>query len=140
MFGFNSSQCKRELQKAFSGCFELLKDELGTVPVEFETSKYITASMLAVCEAYAGSRKINRPQKVALITDAAFESVFRRESTNVLKRVDQWLKQQDSEFMSAYQAAKSKTASGCESGRTLNIGWLQEYASKHFEPSKTLML
>lgn len=140
MFGFNSGQCKRDLQEAFSSCFEPLKDELGTVPTELETSKYITASMLAVCEAYADSRKINKPQKVALITDAAFESVFRRESTNVLKRVDQWLKQQDGEFMSAYQAAESKTKSDCESGQTLNIDWLQEYANRHFEPSKTLML
>ena len=140
MFGFHSGQCKRDLQKAFASCFKPIKDELGTVPTALETSKYITASMLAICEAYADSRKVSSPQKVALITDATFEGVFRRESTNVLKRVDQWLQHQDSEFMSAYEEAKSKTKSDCENGQTLNIDWLQAYANKNFEPSKTLML
>ena len=135
MFGFNSGQCKRELQKAFSNCFEPLKDELGTVPDALETSKYITASMLGICEAYTNIKKVSKPQQIALITDAAFEEVFRRESTNVLRRVDQWRNDQDSEFMSAYEQAKSKT-----NNENLDISWLQEYASQNFEPSKTLML
>lgn len=135
MFGFNSGKCKRTLQRAMSDCFDPLKDELGTVPTTFHESKFITASMLGVCEAYAITYNITNKQKIALITDAVFEEVFRRESTTVLTQVDQWLKDNDSEFMPAYEQAKSKT---CEV--ELNLDWLKEYAVKHFEPSKNLML
>ncbi len=135
MFGFNSGKCKRNLQRAMSDCFDPLKDELGTVPTTLHDSKYITASMLGVCEAYANTNNITNKQKIALITDAVFEEVFRRESTTVLTQVDQWLKNNDSEFMTAYEQAKSKT-----NEVELNLDWLQEYSVKHFEPSKNLML
>jgi hypothetical protein len=135
MFGFNSGKCKRTLQRAMSDCFDPLKDELGTVPTTLHDSKYITASMLGVCEAYTNINNITNKQKIALITDAVFEEVFRRESTTVLTQVDQWLKNNDSEFMSTYEQAKSKT-----NAVELNLDWLKEYSVKHFEPSRNLML
>ena len=135
MFGFNSGKCKRTLQRAMSDCFDPLKDELGTVPTTLHDSKYITASMLGICEAYSHASDISNKQKIAVITDAVFEEIFRRESTDVLKQVDQWLSRNDSEFMSAYEQAKSKSNS-----TELNLDWLKEYATNHFEPSKNLML
>ena len=135
MFGFNSGKCKRTLQRAMSDCFDPLKDELGTVPTTLHESKYITASMLGICEAYAQTNNITNKHKVALITDSVFEEVFRKESTTVLTQVDQWLKNNDSEFIPAYEQAKSKTTEV-----ELNINWLKEYAIKHFEPSRNLML
>ncbi len=135
MFGFNSGKCKRALQRAMSNCFEPLKDELGTVPTTLHDSKYITASMLGICEAYSHINNITNKQKIALITDAVFEEVFRRDSTTVLKQVDRWLNSNDSEFTSAYEQAKTKIK-----GTELNIEWLKEYSVKHFEPSRNLML
>lgn len=135
MFGFNSGKCKRTLQRAMSDCFAPLKDELGTVPTTLHDSKYITASMLGICEAYSHTNNITNKQKIALITDAVFEEIFRRESTTVLTQVDQWLKDNDSEFVSSYEQAKSKT-----NNNELNIDWLKEYSVKNFEPSRNLML
>lgn len=135
MFGFNTGKCKRALQQAMSDCFEPLKDELGTVPTKLHDSKYITASMLGICEAYAQANNITNMQKVALITDAVFEEVFRRESTTVLTQVDQWLKDKDDDFIPAYEQAKLHSNKS-----ELDLSWLQDYAVKHFEPSRNLML
>lgn len=140
MFGFNSGKCKRTLKIALSNCFTPLKDELGTIPTTLQTSKFITASMLGICESYAHANNIHKQQTIALITDAVFEEVCRRDSTHVLTQVDQWLSENDSEFMLAYEQAKEKTNSRFETDSTLNIDWLQEYATTHFEPSRTLML
>ena len=91
--------------------------------------------MLGICEAYAKLNNINNKQKIALITDAVFEEIFRRESTTVLKQVDQWLKNTDSEFIAAYELAKSKTDEA-----ELKLDWLKEYSVNNFEPSRNLML
>ncbi len=135
MFGFTTGKYKRALQKAMSDCFEPLKDELGTVPTTLHTSKYITASMLGICEAYAQANNVTNRQKIALITDSVFEEVFRRESTSILTQVDQWLKSNDDEFILAYEQAKTNS-----NKPDLDLAWLQEYAVKHFEPSRNLML
>jgi hypothetical protein len=135
MFGFNSGKCKRTLQRAMSDCFDPLKDELGTVPTTLHDSKYITASMLGVCEAYALINNITSRHKTALITDAVFEEVFRKDSTMVLTQVDHWLKNNDGEFILAYEQAKSKTADVA-----LDLGWLKSHLIEHFEPSRNLML
>ena len=140
MFGFKFRPCKRDLKQALSSCFEPLKDELGTVPVRMQTSKHITASMLGICEGYAEAKKIYKKQQLALITDAVFEEIFRRESTKVLTQVDQWVAEKDQKFMAQYQQAKSITIKDYTNNQMLNITWLQEYASTHFEPSNTLML
>ena len=140
MFGFKSAKCKRTLQRAMSDCFEPLKDELGTVPTALHDSKFITGSMLGICESYAHSNSINSKQKIALITDAVFEEVFRRESTNVQTQADRWLSENDNEFMSAYHQSKSNTDDSVNNTSELNIDWLKEYATINFEPSKNLML
>ena len=140
MFGFKSGKCKRTLKRALSDCFEPLKDELGTVPTALHDSKFITASMLGICESYAHSNNISSKQQIALITDAVFEEIFRRESTNVLTQVDRWLSENDSEFMSAYEQSRSKTDDSANNRSELNIDWLKEYATINFEPSKNLML
>lgn len=135
MFGFNTGKCKRTLQRTMSNCFKPLKDELGTVPTTLHDSKYITASMLGVCEAYAQTSTITNQHKIALITDSVFEEIFRRDSTSVLKKVDQWLENKDSEFITAYEQAKAKT-----NNVDLNLDWLKQYSVEHFEPSTNLML
>ena len=135
MFGFNTGKCKRTLQRAMSDCFDPLKDELGNVPLTLHDNKYVTASILGACEAYANKLNINDKYKIALITDSVFEEVFRKDATTVLKQVDLWLNNNDSEFISAYEAAKSNT-----SHQQLDLGWLKEYSVKNFEPSRNLML
>lgn len=137
MFGLNSGKCKRQLQQAFSKCFDPLKGEIGNVPPSLNESQYITGAMLGVCEAYANNFNIVKPQAIALITDAVFEEVFRADATDVLNQVDAWKINNASEFNAAYQQAKSSTH---QDGKQLNLNWLQEYAVKNFEPSRTLML
>ena len=135
MFGLKSGKCKSTLRLTFSKCFDPLKDELGTVPTALHNNKYVTASMLGICEGYAQVCNIQRQQTIAIITDAVFEEIFRRESTSILKQVDQWLNENDSEFMSQYESAKNKTSSN-----DLKIEWLKNYLIENFEPSKNLML
>ena len=134
MFGMASGKIKNNLQKAFSICFDPLKDELGNVPVEMQESKVITASLLGVCESYAAAHGIRKHRSVAIITDAVFEEVFRRESTLVQTRVDHWLLENDAEFMQALQHARNQTS------KSLDLDWLRTYALNHFEPANNLML
>jgi len=136
MFGFKTGRCKSQLRKAFSDCFQPLKDELGTVPVSLHDSSYIIASMLAVCESYAGLKNITNQRQIAFICDDVFEEVFRREATKVLTTADRLRAAQDSEFQIAYDAAAKQTKANNE----LDLSWLQDYAKKNFEPSQVLML
>ena len=62
--------------KHISAFFDPLRDELGTVPTELHTSKYVTASMLGICAGYAKQLDITSTNKIALITDAVFEEIF----------------------------------------------------------------
>lgn len=137
MFGLNTGKCKRILQRTISSCFDPLKGELGNVPSTLNDSQYITGSMLGICEAYANNLKISKPQSIALITDAVFEDVFFGEATSVLKQVDDWKNNNEEEFMNAYNEAKQRTS---QDALQLNLDWLKDYATKHFEPSRTLML
>ncbi len=137
MFGLNTGKCKRILQHALSNCFDPLKGEIGNVPPTLNNSQYITGSMLGICEAYANNLNITKPHSVALIIDAVFEEVFRADATSVLNQVDNWKNNNEQEFIDAYEHATSKTK---QNGKQLNIDWLKEYAVKHFEPSRTLML
>ncbi len=137
MFGLNSGKCKRHLQQAMSKCFDPLKGEIGNVPPSLNNSQYITGAMLGICEAYASNLNITKPHTVAVIVDAVFEEVFRADATSVLNQVDHWKSDNEKEFIEAYQHAKSTTQND---GKQLNIDWLRDYAVKHFEPSRTLML
>ena len=135
MFGFRSGKCKNALKHALSNCFDPLKDELGTVPVTLHSNKFVTASILGICEGYAESCNIKREQTLAIITDAVFEEIFRRESTDILKQVDMWISDRDSEFMTQYEAAKNNP-----SNKELDVNWLKTYLVENFEPSRNLML
>ena len=135
MFGLKSGKCKSALRQAFSKCFDPLKDELGNVPITLHDNKYVTASMLGICEGYTRACNIQRQQTIAIVTDAVFEDIFRRESTGILKQVDQWLNDNDPEFMSQYENAKNKS-----NNNDLNIEWLTLHLTENFEPSKNLML
>jgi len=137
MFGLNTGKCKRTLQRTLSSCFNPLKGELGNVPPTLNNSQYITGSMLGICEAYAHNFNITKPQTLALIIDAVFEDVFFSEATSVLNQVDTWKSNNEEEFINAYNEAKKRTS---QDGKQLNVDWLKEYAVKHFEPSRTLML
>lgn len=136
MFGFKTGRCKSHLRRAFSDCFNPLKDELGTVPVSLHDNRYVVASMLAICEGYAALQKVTNQRQIAFICDDVFEEVFRRESTKVLTFADQMRAAEDSEFQTAYTAALEKTKMQSE----LDLNWLQAYVTTHFEPSKVLML
>lgn len=135
MFGLKSGKCKTALKQALSDCFDPLKDELGTVPVVLHSNKYVTASILGICEGYAQTNNIIRQQTIAIITDAVFEEIFRRESTSILKQVDNWINDNDAEFISQYEDAKSKSST-----KELNTEWLKNYLTANFEPSRNLML
>jgi len=65
-----------------------------------------------------------------------FEEVFSREATKVLTTADRLRAAQDSEFQIAYDAAAKQTKANNE----LDLSWLQDYATKNFEPSQVLML
>lgn len=137
MFGLNTGKCKRILLRTISKSFDPLKGELGNVPSAMNNSQYITGSMFGICEAFANNFGINKPQTIAMIIDAVFEDVFFGEATSVLKHVDNWKNNNEKEFMSAYDEAKKRTT---QDAKQLNTEWLKEYAVKHFEPSRTLML
>ena len=136
MFGFKINRCKHQLIKHISPCFDPLRDELGTVPTDLQTSKFVTASMLGVCEGYAHHLDITGTGKIALITDAVFEEIFRRDATMVLKQTDHWKDSEDDEFMTAYTSARQAIQ---EKG-SLKLDWLEKYLVENFKPSTTLML
>ena len=136
MFSFKFNRCKSHLIKHISACFDPLRDELGTVPTELHTSKYVTASMLGICAGYAKQLDITSTDKIALITDAVFEEIFRRDATEVLTMTDQWRDGHDDEFIKAYNEAMQKT----DGKDTLELDWLKTYLVDNFKPSTNLML
>lgn len=140
MFNFKFGRCKSTLQKTFSACFDPLKDELGTVPVILHDSRYVTASMISICEAYANHLGLKKTQQQALLIDAAFEEVFRRESTTILTQTDIWRDNNDEEFMRAYQDGLNRMQTLQNENEQLNIDWLKDHLVAHYEPSRNLML
>ena len=123
---FESFAHKRKLKKAFSDCFEPLKSVLDNVPIPMQTDRYITASILGSCRAYAEANHTGE-KLFALLVDAVFEEVFRQNSMAVQTRTEAWLQQEDDEFMQAYYHAKSQYNSG------LNLSWLANYAQQNFD-------
>lgn len=139
MFNFKLGRCRNTLKQSFSDCFDPLKDELGTVPTQLHTDKHVCACMIAVCDAYAAHMGIKKIQSVAIITDAAFEEIFRREATQVLIQTDQWKDDNDQEFTHSYQAALAQVNQSL-ANNDLQLDWLQDYLVNHFERSRNLML
>lgn len=137
MFGLSSSRVRKTLQNSLTECLAPLKDELGNVPVVMQSDATFNAYMLGICEGYAQSQNVNKTKSVAIIVDAVFEEIYRRESTQVLTRIDQWRAESNADFIKAFNEAKSKTLNTTEK---LDVTWFQEYASKNFEPAYNLML
>jgi hypothetical protein len=134
MFGLVNNRVKKTLQKAVARCLAPLQDELGNVPVEMQTHVLVNAYLLGICEGYAESNKITKPQSIAVIVDAVFEEIYRRESTQVLTTIDQWRNEKNSEFLEAFEKTKASTT------ETLDIDWFKQYATSTFEPANNLML
>lgn len=128
---FEKSKHKSKVINALSACFEPLRSDLGNVHPNMRTSRYITASILGICKAYALHTQINE-KTFNVVVDAAFEEVFRHESISVQNRTEQWLNDADPEFMDAYYQAKAKTE------QPLSIEWLAEYAQQNFRKARTL--
>ena len=131
---FKNNQHKRHLLKAFSNCFNALRDELGNAPVKMQSSHEITGSVLGSCRGYAIANKINEGH-FNLIVDAVFEELFRRESVSVQTKTEKWLRTEDETFMLAYYYAKSKAIKS----KTLDLSWLSDYAGKHFKAGHQVM-
>lgn len=125
---FETFKYKRELKKAFSECFAPLKSVLDNVPIPMQTDRYITASILGTCRAYAEDHKTTE-DVFALIVDAVFEEVYRQNSLSVQNLTEKWLDEEDEAFMTAYYHAKEKYQSNH------NLDWLASYAREHFEPA-----
>ena len=134
MFGIGLGKHKRKLEQAFEKCFWPMIDELGNVPIPMQTDPAINGSILAVCEKYAELQNVTKPNDIALISDAAFEEVYRMESVNVQERVDTWKNSSNDDFTQAYEVAKDKTTAD------LDLAWLTTYAKENFDQATGLML
>ena len=135
MFGFGAvGKHKRILKVAFAACLQPLKDELGNVPIPMQTDPSINAAILGVCKAYSVANNVTKTTDIAVIADAVFEELYRRESIKVQDRVDEWKNANDDAFMQSYHNAKSQTTAD------LDLSWLTEYATRNFEPATGKML
>ncbi len=79
---FKSLKYKKELKKAFSECFDPLKSVLHNVPIPMQSDRYITASILGICRAYAEDHKTTE-EVFALLVDSVFEEIYRQNSMRV---------------------------------------------------------
>jgi len=134
MFGLGIGKHKKKLEQAFATCFWPLIDELGNVPIPMQTDPAINGSILAVCETYAHSQNITKPNDIIRIVDAVFEEIYRMESINVQNRVDVWKGDNNEAFTKAYADAKAKTSSD------LDLSWLTDVAKNNFDQATGLML
>lgn len=128
---FAQAKHKSKLINALSDCFDPLRSDLGNVHPNMRQSRFITASILGTCRAYAIHSQLNESTFNSLV-DAAFEEVFRHESICVQDRTEQWLNEADPEFMEAYYQAKARVE------QPLELSWLSDYAQQHFTKARTL--
>lgn len=134
MFGLELIKYKRKLTQNFSDCFASLKDELGNVPIEIQNDAFINGAIVGICESYLDEQLVHKPSSRALILDAVFEEIYRRESVKVQTQVDVWQQRKDDAFLQAYQLSTGNKEFGEVSS------WLSDHAQKHFEAAKNLML
>lgn len=134
MFGLELIKYKRKLTQSFSDCFASLKDELGNVPIEIQKDAFINGAIVGTCESYLDGHRVQKVSSRALILDAVFEEIYRRESVKVQTLVDVWLEQNDKQFLQGhYQATDNSNLSD-------KMQWLSAYAQQNFESAKNLML
>jgi len=119
---------KNKLKNDFSKCFDPLKSALMNVPLPMQKDRYITASILGTCRAYAELHQINE-KDFAVLVDAVFEEIYRQNSMAVQNLTEHWLQENDTEFMQAYYHAKGNLLAGRD------LKWLAKYAQQHFKPA-----
>ncbi len=134
MFGLELIKHKRKLTQNFSDCFALLKDELGNVPIEIQNDAFINGAIVGICESYLDAQRVQKASSRALILDAVFEEIYRRESVKVQTLVDVWLEQNDKKFLQGHQQATDN------SSLSEKLQWLSAYAQQNFESANNLML
>ncbi len=134
MFGLELIKYKRKLTQDFSDCFASLKDELGNVPVEIQNDAFINGAIVGLCEVYLDQQQVKKSSSRALIVDAVFEEIYRRESVQVQTRVDAWLQQKDNAFLTGHKQASKGT------NHESRLKWLSEFAQQNFESANNLML
>jgi hypothetical protein len=83
---------------------------------------------------------LNKTQQQALLVDATFEEIFRRESTSILIQTDNWKDSNDEDFTRAYQDGLNRTQKNLDEDSNLNIDWLKDHLITHYERSTNLML
>ncbi len=125
---FKMMSHKNKLKKAFSECFDPLKSVLMNVPIPMQKDRYITASILGTCRAYAELHNINE-KHFGVLVDSVFEEVYRQNSMAVQNRAEKWLQEGDNIFMEAYYHAKDELLAGND------LTWLAEYSQQHFKPA-----
>jgi len=134
MFGLELVKHKRKLTQNFSFCFSSIHDSLGNVPIAIQQNPFVNGAIIGICESYLVEQSVEKASSKALIIDAVFEEVYRRESVNVQSRVDEWLEQENKLFLGGYQQAKD------HNNHNLKMKWLSAYAQQNFEPENNLML
>lgn len=134
MFGLELIKYKRKLTHGFSDCFSSLKDDLGNVPIAIQNDAFTNGAIVAICENYLEEQQVHKASSKALILDAVFEEIYRRESVKVQVRVDMWLQQNNKVFSQAHQQVKAS------SHLDENLKWLSKYAERNFESANNLML
>jgi hypothetical protein len=134
MFGLELIKHKRTLKQDFSECFSSLKDDLGNVPLEMKTNAYVNGAILSVCESYLNSQNVSKHSSKAVVIDAVFEELYRRESIPVQVQIDEWLIKKDSLFIKGYDDAVQNA------DYSLNMKWLESYIQQNFEQATGLML
>jgi hypothetical protein len=134
MFGLELVKHKRKLTQNFSLCLAILHDQLGNVPVKIQKDAFVNGAIVGICEAYLHEQNIDKSSSKALIIDAVFEEIYRRESVNVQTRVDEWLKNEDKLFLEGYKQSNDYN------NDSLKMKWLSSYARQNFVPDNNLML
>jgi|TARA_B110001469_G_C9398857_1_gene205125 hypothetical protein len=134
MFGFELIKHKRALKQDFYECFSSLKDDLGNIPLEMKVNAYLNGAILSVCESYLEGQNVFKQSSKAVILDAVFEELYRRDSIPVQTQIDEWIKQKNESFMKGYNNAPQ------HSDYNLNIKWLEGYIQQNFKRATGLML
>ena len=134
MFGLELIKYKKELTQNFSACFAPVKDELGNVPVIMQTNSFVNGAIVAICESYLDQHNVKKPSSQAVVIDAVFEEIYRRESIKVQTRVDEWRGLKDQSFVDGYEQANAP------SKHNLKLTWLSVYSQKNIDLEHNLML
>ena len=128
---FSAAIHKPILLQAFSDCLDPIRSDLGNVHPDMRQSPYMSGAILGICRGYANKQKL-RESVVNKLIDNAFEEVFRSESLDMQTKAKNWLNEENTDFIDAYEHAKFVTEI------ELNLDWLSQYVQTHFQKASTL--